>query len=154
VTPFDSIFEAAAGRYGVPQRVIEAVARTESSLNPRAVGDDGESYGMFQMYRPTARRYGVVNMTDLWDPAYATDRAVAYMADIIRDQRGLNLPFFYSEYNSGSPGAWQTSGEVFAHVQNFLGNYDLSATGAVAVGSSGALVLAAVGLWWWKGRRA
>jgi len=134
MTEFDSIFSAAAQQYGVPQAVIEAVARTESNLNPLAVGDDGASYGLFQMFRSTAQRYGVTNMQDLLDPTYATDKAVHYMADIIQHQGGLNLPDFYSEYNSGRALAWQTSTQVYQHVQNFLRNYALSLTPSDAVG--------------------
>jgi len=151
MTPFDSIFQAAALKYDVPQAVIEAVARTESELNPSAMGDSGQSWGMFQIYRPTAQRYGVTDFHLLLDPVFATDVAAHYMSDIIGAQGGLNLPDFYSEYNSGHKSLWQTSTEVYDHVQKFLKNYalavsptDVEGIGVLAIG------LTLLTLWYFK----
>jgi soluble lytic murein transglycosylase-like protein len=154
MTPYDSIFRAAAAKYSVPQAVIEAVARTESSLNSSAIGDNGESVGLFQMYRPTARRYGVTDLHQLLDPIYATDRATAYMADIIANQGGLNLPDFYSEYNSGKKSLWQTSSEVYDHVQTFLRNYALSVSPSDVAGIGVLTIgMALFTLWYFKRHR-
>jgi|SRR6185295_7086815 len=147
-TAFDEIFQIAGARYAVPAWLLEAVARTESNLNPAAIGDGGQSVGLFQMFEPTARRYGVTDMRNLLDPAYAADRAAAYIADIIRGQGGLVLENFYSEYNSGRALLWQTSTEVFAHVQRFLRNVDVADLEPAAVGAGAGLVFAAgLALW-------
>jgi len=144
-TRFDDLFAHYSVISGVPQAVIEAVARTESGLNPNAVGDGGKSIGLFQIYEPTARLMGFGGeMTKLLDPEMNTELASRYMARIIFDQGGLNLNRFYSEYNSGNPNLWERSTEVFNHVQNFLANYAKSIS--VSDTTSGAFLLVALGL--------
>jgi len=145
-TRFDDLFEKYSEISGVPQAVIEAVARTESSLNPNLIGDEGNSFGLFQIYKPTARMLGFGgDWSKLLDPEMSTELATRYMAEIIDHQGGLSLNSFYSEYNSGKPELWQTSSEVFQHVQNFLANYALSVSPGDAAGA-GIFLLIALGL--------
>lgn len=40
-----------AKQYGVPDAVWETVAYVESGFNPRAVGDNGTSFGLFQLHQ-------------------------------------------------------------------------------------------------------
>lgn len=131
-TPFDALFAKYAEISGVPQQLIEAVARTESSLNPNAIGDNGRSWGLFQLYEPTARALGFAGpMRDMLDPETATRWITPYMREIIDRQGGienLNLNRFYSEYNSGDPSLWERSQQVAGHVQNFLENFAQAAT--------------------------
>lgn len=145
-TAFDALFAHYGDFYGVPVDVIEGVARTESHLNPAAIGDNGRSWGLFQIYEPTARQYGFRgNMRELLDPAKNTELAVRYMRAIIDDQGELDLRNFYSEYNSGNPTLWQRSEDVAEHVENFLENYQLAA-GTAGVG----IVLAIAVFWIWR----
>lgn len=145
-TPYDAVFAKYAAISGVPQAVIEAVARTESSLRPSIITPESRgrySYGLFQILDETAKRYGVHDFNRLLEPDYATQIASRIMEDIIERQGGLNLTTFYSEYNSGRGDRWQTNESVFEHVQNFLSNY-MKSVSTTDVGSI--LLLVAVGL--------
>lgn len=43
--------EPVAQRYGVPDPIWETVAYAESGFNPQAIGDNGTSFGLFQLHR-------------------------------------------------------------------------------------------------------
>lgn len=54
------------GDFGVRSKIIEAVARCESDLNPRAVGDKGKAYGVMQFWKGTFNSFKEsANMPDL-----------------------------------------------------------------------------------------
>lgn len=66
VLPFEKCFESAASRFGVDKRMLVAIAKTESSLNPNAMGPKNAngSYdiGMMQInsgWLPTLGRVGI-----------------------------------------------------------------------------------------------
>jgi hypothetical protein len=49
--PVLSAIYAAADQNGVPRSLAVAIARVESGLNPRAVGDGGTSFGLYQLHQ-------------------------------------------------------------------------------------------------------
>ena len=59
----DTIFEEAAARYGLPVKLLRAVAKTESSFNANAVSGAG-AMGVMQLMPDTARAMGVSNPFD------------------------------------------------------------------------------------------
>ncbi len=144
-TPYDALFAQYAAIRGIPQALIEAVARTESSLRPNIITPepgDRNSYGLFQILDSTARGLGFRgDFQELLKPEINTHWATLLMQQIITRQGGLNLNNFYSEYNSGSPTLWQKSEQVFEHVQNFLASYAKSVPLADA-GAAGLLIIA------------
>jgi len=54
---FAPLIEEAAEAEGVPPTFVRAIAREESAFNPRAVSV-ARAYGLIQLIRPTARRFG------------------------------------------------------------------------------------------------
>lgn len=66
--PFDKCFTSASSHFGVDKRVLVAIAKTESSLNPNAIGPKNKNgtydLGMMQInsgWLPTLARYGITS---------------------------------------------------------------------------------------------
>jgi soluble lytic murein transglycosylase-like protein len=74
----DQIF-AEAQRQGVNPSLALEVARAESSLNPNAVGDDGQSIGLFQLQQSTAAQLGV----DPFDVAQNISGGIMYLRQLL-----------------------------------------------------------------------
>ena len=129
MTAYDGLFADAAAVYGVPQDLLEALARTESGLRSGIrtwEAKAGEySYGLFQILESTARGLGFDgDAGELLDPALNTALAGQLARQLIdRLGSGFNLASFYSLYNSGRAELWNTSNQVAAHVKNFLENF-------------------------------
>lgn len=74
--------QAAAAKYGIDFHLLKAIARVESSFNPRAVrrpftagGNGTTDYGLMQInstWLPTLKRWGITQ-EDLFDPCVSAD---------------------------------------------------------------------------------
>lgn len=92
---FDDIIAAAAEKYDLPESLIKALIRTESSFRPDAVSSAG-AMGLMQLMPKTAEVYGV---TDAFDPEqniFAGSRYIRFQLDRFGDVR-LAL----AAYNTG-----------------------------------------------------
>lgn len=79
-----AMVEREAGRAGMPPEIAEAIAHTESSFNPAAIGGDGE-IGIMQILPSTARMLGFVGTTrDLAVPETNIRYGVMYLAQAWR----------------------------------------------------------------------
>ena len=97
-TPYASLFEAAAQKYGVPAALLSAVAKQESGYDPKAVSPVG-AQGLMQLMPGTAKRLGVTNA---FDPAQAVDGAARMLRDLTHRFGRTDLAL--AAYNAG-PGA-------------------------------------------------
>jgi len=70
---------AEAQRQGVDPSLAIEVASAESSLNPNAIGDDGQSIGLFQLKQSTAAQLGV----DPFDVAQNIMGGVMYLRQLL-----------------------------------------------------------------------
>jgi hypothetical protein len=93
----DLIHQAALS-HSLPPALVEAVARVESGLNPRALSPKG-ARGLLQLMPATARRFGV--RTDrLFEPEHNLAAGAAYLAWLL-DRYDDNLDFALAAYNAG-----------------------------------------------------
>src|SRR6266508_7005786 len=86
----------ASGRYGVPERLVQAVIRAESAFNPRAVSIKG-AQGLMQLMPETASLLGVRNS---FDPQQNIDGGVRHLRGLI-DRFGNDLKLALAAYNAG-----------------------------------------------------
>lgn len=96
-TPYASLFEGAARKYGVPATLLAAVAHQESGYNAKVRSPAG-AQGLMQLMPATARTLHV----DPMDPAQAVDGAARMLRSLIGEFGRVDLAL--AAYNAG-PGA-------------------------------------------------
>jgi hypothetical protein len=82
---YAQLFQGAADRYGVPVNILALVAQAESSFNPGAVGDNGSSYGFFQIHLPA---HPGVTAQQAEDPAFNVDWGARSLAQAYKRYNG------------------------------------------------------------------
>jgi soluble lytic murein transglycosylase-like protein len=93
------IIDAAADKYNLPAKLIQAVVKVESNFNPRAVSSEG-ARGLMQLMPATARELGVRNSFDVRENIEAGSR---YLKDMM-DRFDGKIELALAAYNAG-PGA-------------------------------------------------
>jgi len=119
----------ASGRYGVPERLVQAVIRVESAFNSRAVSVKG-AQGLMQLMPQTASLLGVRNS---FDPQQNIDGGVRHLRGLI-DRFGNDLPMALAAYNAGEKAVVTYRGippfpETRDYVTRVLYHYDGSTNG-------------------------
>lgn len=120
----------AAQRYGVPEKLVTAVIRTESGFNPRAVSSKG-ARGLMQLMPHTASLLGVRNS---FDPAENIDGGVRHLRRLI-ERFGNNLHLALAAYNAGEQAVTYYRGippypETQGYVTKVLSLFNGGAAGA------------------------
>lgn len=99
---FSPAIQAAAQRHGVPMEALSGVLAQESSFNPQAVGDGGNSWGMGQFNRKgAAADFGLTQEQILAMPA---EQQIDYVAKFLRqkiDQENGDVWGGVKRYNGG-----------------------------------------------------
>jgi hypothetical protein len=96
-TPYASVFDGAAAKYGVPASLLAAVAHQESGYNASAVSRAG-ARGLMQLMPGTAKGLGV----DPMNPTQAVDGAARMLKGLISEFGRVD--YALAAYNAG-PGA-------------------------------------------------
>src|SRR2546428_12124814 len=122
----------ASGRYGVPERLVQAVIRVESAFNPRAVSVKG-AQGLMQLMPETASLLGVRNS---FDPQQNIDGGVRHLRGLI-ERFGNDLPLALAAYNAGEKAVVSYRGippyqETRDYVTRVLYHYDGTTNGGVS----------------------
>jgi hypothetical protein len=114
-TPYADLFAQASQKHKVPAELLVAVARQESSFNPRAVSPAG-AQGIMQLMPGTAAGLGVKNS---FDPAQAIDGAAKLLRSLLSEFGRTDLAL--AAYNAG-PGAVHRYDGIppYAETQNYV----------------------------------
>jgi hypothetical protein len=103
---FAHVIRAAAERYGVDTRLVEAIVQTESAGNPTAVSPKG-ARGLMQLMPERATLLGV---RDSFDPHQNVDGGVRHIRDLLQSFGG-DVTLAVAAYNAGE-GAVRSYGGV------------------------------------------
>jgi soluble lytic murein transglycosylase-like protein len=93
---FAQVIHAAAERYGVDTRLVEAIVQVESAGNPTAVSPKG-ARGLMQLMPERAQELGV---RDSFDPLQNVDGGVRHMRDLLQ-RFGGDVTLALAAYNAG-----------------------------------------------------
>lgn len=74
--------QKAAAKYGLDPQAMIAVARVESGLNPKAIGDGGHAFGLFQFNNAGGVITGHPNPEKYLDPGFNAMEAARHIASI------------------------------------------------------------------------
>jgi soluble lytic murein transglycosylase-like protein len=120
----------AALRYGVPQRLVEAVIRAESAYNPGAVSRKG-ARGLMQLMPATASMLGV---RDSFNPRQNIDGGVRHLRGLM-DRYSNDLRLALAAYNAGEQAVnWYRGVPPFPETRQYVDRILVDYGGAEAVG--------------------
>ena len=114
-TPYADLFRTAGAKHGVDPSLLAAIAKNESSFNPKAVSHAG-ARGLMQLMPGTARELGV----DPLNPAQAVDGAARLIGKHLKNYDG-NVDLALAAYNAG-PGNVRKYGGVppFSETKTYI----------------------------------
>lgn len=117
--PFGKLIFEVAARYSLNPHLVAAIVRVESSFNPRAISRKG-ACGLMQLLPETARRFGLGQRKDLFDPAKNLEAGARYLR-WLSDRFGQDPVRVLAAYNAGE-GAVQRYGGVppFKETRNYV----------------------------------
>ncbi len=115
-TNLDSIFKEAADKYGVSERLLKAIAYTESGFQANATSSAG-AMGIMQLMPSTASAYGV---SDPYDAYQNIMGGAAVLKDLLNMFQG-NQSLAIAGYNAGCGNVKKYGGvPPFTETQNYV----------------------------------
>ena len=128
----EDIFQDVSSEYGVPVKLLKAVAQAESSFDTNAVSGCGAS-GIMQLMPETAKSLGVEDVFDAQQNITGGAKMLAYLLDDYGGDTTLAL----AAYNAGS-GAVAKYGGVppYAETQNYINKINGILGGALEADTS------------------
>ena len=115
-TNLDSIFKEAADKYGVSERLLKAIAYTESGFQADVISSSG-AMGIMQLMPSTASAYGV---SDPYDAYQNIMGGAAVLKDLLNMFQG-NQSLAIAGYNAGCGNVKKYGGvPPFTETQNYV----------------------------------
>lgn len=124
--------DSIAQQYGVPSGIWKDVAYTESGFNPTRIGDNGTSFGLFQLHYPGGQGDAAIaagySTQDLLDPSINAKFAMPALSRAWQNLQGsfnaTNASWWsafasQSGHPGGSPGNKVTDNEAALLEQNY-----------------------------------
>lgn len=102
-----------ANRQGLDPNIALAVAQNESGFNPNAIGDNGNSFGIFQINKPAHPDY-----TGGLDPQKNIEYGVGFLKRL-HTQNGGDIRKTLERYNGSGPMARAYSDKVYSIYQSY-----------------------------------
>lgn len=138
--PFQSYFNSASSKYGVPVNVLMALAQQESSFNPVAVGVPtkyGRAKGLMQYIDSTAAGMGI----NPYDPVQSIDAAAKQLRERLDKgysmQEAVSAHFGGDDRKQWGPKTRAYGIEVMGKAQRFFDGADVSQPGQQSQQSAG-----------------
>jgi len=88
--PVADMIRRVAAEYGVPAELALAVAQQESGFNPRAVGDNGNSFGLFQLNRNGLLKSSGLSQQQALDAETNARAGIRNLAAVARSMPGAD----------------------------------------------------------------
>ena len=119
---WDAMLNRIGQKYNVPPMFLKAVMLSESGGRPDAVGDDGHSVGLFQLYD---RGYGAGMGDTRYDPQANADRAAQGLAEAWHAGAKAGFTGEYAvraayDYSFNPGGGWAYQGDSVVRNYNRL----------------------------------
>ena len=108
--PYNQAITAASSQYGISTALIRSIITTESCFKPNVVSPHGAT-GLMQLMPATAKRFGIINLTNPKDNIQAGARYLRYLLDLYQG----NIISTIAAYNAGEGAVKRFKGEVPAY---------------------------------------
>lgn len=105
--PYNQAITEASSQYGISTALIRSIITAESCFKPAVVSPQGAT-GLMQLMPATAKRFGIINLTNPKDNIQAGTRYLRYLLDRYQG----NVISTIAAYNAGEGAVKRFKGEV------------------------------------------